>query len=395
LFFAFIKILRSNLFRRSIIRHYENYYKDKYIATASVDNFTFVISLESIINYAALKKIELKDISVILDKKTRFNKTIIKLYSRHIHIVEDSKFFFLLSFGSSVLYRKGVFIEHREMWDVDSNDLFNIKKSNIISFTDDEIEYGNALLSKMGISKEDKIVPMHFRSPFYYQRNRDDSYNNHRNSSFQSLIPSVDYLESMMYKVVLWGHYDSDTENKLRSAAIFSKEERDFFDIFIAYRASFCITGDSGPSILPSLFEVPSINHNVSWYALDNYSRMRQSNIVFLLKECEVGHRLLTFKYLFSKYIYRIHSRASSIGVFKRRYYGEYGKFIEKNETSSESLLKVVQDMTENLNSKMSFFEGSGSYINTADLFEVEIKGRPHNRQQNLFVFKTTADIYE
>jgi len=384
------------IFRKKFLLHYEKYYRNRIIAKVSCGSLgeTFM-GFQGVIRYCLINNIQLRDVTVVVNKKTVTNLTLFKLYERKLTISDDSLFYWLLSFGGSLLYKKSLFIDQKELWDISGEILTSADKIPPLEFTTGEIEYGNELLKSLGIEEDDDVVAVHYRDNYYYtERNHDDSRNIYRNSLIDNLVISIEYLKKKGYKVVLWGRYDQSIEESYLSAINMSKYDRDFFDIFIASRASFCITGNSGPCMIPQLFGVDVIIHNSNWYSINNFVRTGISNSVFIMKNCLYNGAHAGIDKLFSRYYYRIEKRVFKGMLRKKRYIGEDNRLMglfQKIDNTSDQILSVVKDIT-NFRSIEKMQElTKEKYINGADAF-MEISERPHVRSYNLLLLKSQCD---
>ncbi len=386
----------TRIFRRKILFHYEKYYKSRVIAKVACDSLgQQFMEFQGVIRYCLINNIRLNDITIIVNKKTLTNHTLFRLYERKLTISDDSFFYWLLSFGGRVLYNKGLLIDHKELWDLNDDVLITAKKIPTLEFTADEIKYGNELLKSLGIEEDDKVVPVHYRDSHYYtKRNQDDNRNIYRNSTIDNLTSSIEYLEKEGYKVVLWGNYDQSIEQAYLSAVNMSKNDRDFFDIFIAYRASFCITGNSGPCMIPQLFGVDVIIHNSNWYSINNFVRTGICNTIFVMKNCLYNGAHAGIDKLFSKYYYRIEKRIFKGMLRKRRYIGEDNRLLgifKKIDNTSTQILSVVKDVVKSGSIQNMSDLTNGKYINAADAFS-KINDRPHIRSYNILLLKSQCD---
>jgi len=379
------------LFKRKILLHYEKYYQNRVIAKVSCDALgeTFM-EFQGVMRYCLINNIQFSDVTIIVNKKMITNFTLFKLYERKFTISDDSLFYWFLSFGGNLLYKKGLLIDQRELWDISGEMLSKAEKIPPLEFTTLEIKYGNELLKSLGIEEEDKVVPVHYRNNYYYNDNR----NIYRNSSIDNLVASIEYLEKEGYKVVLWGNYEKSVEESYTSAQNMSKNDRDFFDIFIASRASFCIAGNSGPCMIPQIFGVDVIIHNSNWYSINNFVRLGISNSIFIMKNCLYNGIHAGMDKLFSRYYYRIEKRVFKGLLRKKRYIGEDNRLMglfQKIDNTSDQILSVVKDFV-NYRSMENIQElTKGKYINGADAF-VKINERPHIRSYNLLLLKSQCD---
>jgi putative glycosyltransferase (TIGR04372 family) len=136
-----------------------------------------------------------------------------------------------------------------------------------ISFSNQEILYGNELLEKIGFPVNAKFVCIHNRDTSYMDKTQGGrwKYHDFRNYDIDSLISSTYALIELGFYVIRVG---SIVEKKMliNNNNFFdysnSDYRSDFLDIFLHYKSEFLLGNDSGLWTIPLLFRKPILMTN-------------------------------------------------------------------------------------------------------------------------------------
>jgi putative glycosyltransferase (TIGR04372 family) len=224
---------------------------------------------ENIIAYAEINNILLNDITIYTnDIDEDCNHTIINLYSRKINIVRNKYIYKALLNGgieALLLLSRGIpkFITGKRYYSIIG------KKVNIF-FCSHEVNLGWKLLSRLGIEECDKLALVSSRSNQYWISRGAAGVNSeiHRNSEFEDLTDAIHELNNLGFKVVRMGQYSAEEpKTNWISLNIFSKDERDFIDVFLNSISSIVLSGNSGLAYLSACFGKPTLIHNMFPFA--------------------------------------------------------------------------------------------------------------------------------
>jgi putative glycosyltransferase (TIGR04372 family) len=128
-------------------------------------------------------------------------------------------------------------------------------------FTKQEIEIGDNLLEQIGWDPSKKLITLFLRTIDFRRNHLKESNANEtlfRDVKLESYAGLITKLRNS-YMVQQMG-----TDSSYFIYTKFSKQEIEFLNIYAVYRSSICITTDSGSSLIPFMFRVPTIQTNVS-----------------------------------------------------------------------------------------------------------------------------------
>lgn len=136
-----------------------------------------------------------------------------------------------------------------------------------ITLTKEEINYGEKLLENMGANNK-KIVLIIIRDPKYFKvhyrlNSNSKSHHDHRNDRIQNFTPAVVELLKKNYFVIRMGNIAETKLNIKHKNFIdypFSKIKSDFLDVFLAYKAYFCVSNLTGYDGLITMFRKPLLS---------------------------------------------------------------------------------------------------------------------------------------
>ena len=220
---------------------------------------------ENIISYIEKNNIQKDSLTVYtgnIDKDC--NKTIMKLYSRELNIKRSPFIYWLLSNGGI----EGLEIFNRSVPKFITGVFYSglIGEKVNISFLSNEINENWILLSKIGVNRGDKIALVSTRSNLYWSKKgfKNNLAEQIRNSSFEKLSLSIEYLNESNFKVIRVGDYDDENnQEKYISLNSLNEYERDIIDVFLHSIADLVICGPSGLAYLGSVFSKPTLIHNM------------------------------------------------------------------------------------------------------------------------------------
>ena len=150
--------------------------------------------------------------------------------------------------------------------DYDVNNLYR-KIPTQISLTKEEIKLGENLLENMG-AKNKKIVLIIIRDPKYFKVHynlnfKSKSHHDHRNDRIQNFSSAILELLNKNYFVIRMGNIAETKLNIKHKNFVdypFSKIKSDFLDVFLAYKACFCISNLTGYDGLITMFRKPLLS---------------------------------------------------------------------------------------------------------------------------------------
>jgi putative glycosyltransferase (TIGR04372 family) len=205
--------------------------------------------------------INLSDV-IFISPSSISNQQLFKMINNKVNIVVDDKLYNTIQNGG-YLYLKylGIYIMPIRH---ENGLVYSPNQETHFSFTKEEEEFGSKLLKKLDIQPNDKIVIVHNKDDYYWAHEKGQVKNHdiYRNSNFETLYESINALQKQNYKVVRIGHYKNEKNHNYISLNDLSKNEKDFMDIYINYKATFSITGDSGIALISYIFKTPLIMHN-------------------------------------------------------------------------------------------------------------------------------------
>lgn len=146
-----------------------------------------------------------------------------------------------------------------------------------------------------------KVVVLHSRDSVYDQTVKNENMNTqkYRNSSAESFISIVDFLNSMNYSVIRIGKYESAEQipniKTIKSAQLSHYEEQ-VLDVYLSSSCALFIGSASGASNLAAIWNVPIFLLNILPYAL---LRPHTRNSMAIPKLLKTNGRTLGANYVF------------------------------------------------------------------------------------------------
>ena len=197
---------------------------------------------------------------VLISSNQPCNNQLQKMVEREISVIRDDTLFKIIETGGQrFLKNKGLYTEGIFQNGV----IYNSHGKTHIAFNEDEISYGNSLLKKLGVEEGQRFVLVHNKDNLYWQsREEDKPWDLYRNSPFEDLLPSVDFLKKQGLAVIRSGYYQDFPDAPYISLNNCTREEVDFLDIFLQKYCLFSICGDSGIAWIPYLFKTPTLIYN-------------------------------------------------------------------------------------------------------------------------------------
>ncbi len=297
---------------------------------------------------------------VVLIQNEPVNAQLDKMIRRVIRVETNvSLFFAIKNGGMRWLKKKGVFIDvlanthnaitHNAIIHNDGLTYFPDSPSSL-QFTSEEEVYGQHLLKKIGWREEKPIITIHNKDGFYWESHgQKKKWDLYRDSDFETLKPSISYLQSQGFDVVRAGHYKDASGFTYLSLNRLSKEEHAFMDIFLQFFCVFSICGNSGITSIPYLFKTPVLIHNM--IPLGDPPILEKGIYIPKLLRNRKTKNLLPFSELHKKKTWLMYQEndyyhISKISGDKFRSQWQYDLVeIDIEDNSAELILDTVKDM--------------------------------------------------
>lgn len=223
-----------------------------------------------------IKKNKKKIINIIAIQKPICNNFLLKLIKRKIFFfpyffVRANIIFFSIMNNIFNLSNKNLIHKFGDLTikeDRDVKGLFSIFP-NQISLNEKELKKGAEILSRINVTKKDKIVCLIVRDDKYLKqeyKNRDWTYHKYRDCNIENYITTCKYLSDKGYKVFRMGKFVNNKisiSNKNIIDYPFSQIKSDFMDIYLAYKCEFCISTGLGYDAVPAIFRKPIVYTNI------------------------------------------------------------------------------------------------------------------------------------
>ncbi len=211
------------------------------------------------------------------------------------------------------------------------NSILNNIKPNILFDYEEEL-VGQKTLERLGIPKEKKYICFHARDSAYLdevRNNIDWSYHNYRDSRIQNYILSAEEMTTRGYFSIRMGAIGKEKFHSLNPHVIdytHSTLRTDFNDIYVGSHCHFFLCSDTGISIIPEIFRIPTVF--VNWTQI-----LRITNTV------------LNGLFIFKKFLIKNENRFMSFSeIIKLDFGGKYA-----NEIFSELDLKLIENTPEEI----------------------------------------------
>ncbi len=203
-----------------------------------------------------------KDFYFLASDHKYCNEFFIKKICEIIEIHYDKNLYkFLMIYGGLKYFiRKNICIPF-------SNDFVNFMpdKNFPIKFSNAEIIKGNKILEKIGILNNRDLIGISYKNKMYWkEKNFNKEWDAYRDSSFDNLRPTINYLSQKGFNIVQLGDIEkkSKVDKNYFKLEGLSKNEREFIDIYIYTHTKFVIFGMQGLRSVAELFSVPILTHN-------------------------------------------------------------------------------------------------------------------------------------
>ena len=211
-----------------------------------------------------------------------------------------------------------------------------------LSFTGDELQYGQKELQRLGVPHNIPYICFHARDAAYlntYQPQANWDYHSYRNADINNYVPAVEKLVSKGYFAVRMGRFVGQTlqTDNPRIIDYAAKGGTDFLDMYLSAHCRFFLAGSDGLAEIPTTFRRP-----VVWIDFIPFSVMYliAKGQLFIPKKLWSlkENRLLTFEEMYNPPVAQ---------------YGRTEDFqkagIEIINNSSEEIVDVAMEMEERL----------------------------------------------
>ena len=191
------------------------------------------------------------------------NKTLYKMWKRHLNFIESSKLDFIYHLCAPWLARR----KHFGPLTVQQGGM-PIKKPTL-KFSKEDHSTGINYLKEMKVIKNDWFVCLHSRSSVYLKKrfkDKDYSFHDIRDSSFQMLLESAKFIVNKGGKCVKMSNGDNEKLNDKFSKYIIDYsyyKQNDFMDIYLPANCKFFLGGPSGLLSVSHLFNTPVACTNI------------------------------------------------------------------------------------------------------------------------------------
>lgn len=230
------------------------------VRLGEITAYRFGHYLKNVETYLSDKKINnLNSFDIFILTSIKSNSYVEKMCKRHIKIIPFQILFVALKIINKFNFLKYHLIDMRS-YDYDLN-FFLDRVETQIKFKETEKKHGDKLLSKIGISQDDKVVCFCSRDESYpkkYLTNYNDrNYWKIRNTNIDDYNDAMKKLSQMGYKIVRMGKFPQKKISLVSDNIIdyaFSNYRNDFLDIYLAYRCDFAICDSSGWWAAPAVF---------------------------------------------------------------------------------------------------------------------------------------------
>ncbi len=173
----------------------------------------------------------------------------------------------------------------------------------VMTFTDEEIRRGEALLRNFGVTSGDEVVCLLVRDPAYIAAifGAESPHNDYRDSEIRTYRLMAEELADRGCFVFRMGQVVAEPLVSANSRVVdYANDDRRsaFLDIYLARRCSFAISTTSGWDVLPVMFHRPVVyvNHVAVGYAM---TMTRNSLHLFKGHKSVNDGRLMSLKEIF------------------------------------------------------------------------------------------------
>jgi len=261
-------------------------------------------------------------------------------------------------------------------------DIYNLIYPNQtrLKFTNKELLHGYALLKKINISSNDKIVTFFIRDESYNKEifGEFNDYHKYRNSEIRTYQPAANYLSQKNYKIIRMGRLSKESLIEDKNIIDYSSSniKCDFLDLFISSISNFFITNNTGLET-PSthIFRKSGVIANFLPYLNINFYKWVPYSIL-LPKKIKKNGMLLTYSEIFT---------SSLSGYIDTKDYKKDN--LEILDNTAEEILEATKEYISYQNDKSFFLKGE-DVILQKKFWEI------YNKNFNLKFFRYT-EYYE
>ena len=289
----------------------------------NINYFFFYCSKESsspAAEYLIINHLKNKNIVCI-----NLNIFFIKIVRKILFLLKFLNLNFLI-FDLEHIHRSNKYLKYGSHFQFFSN---NSSTFTFENFPKNKFEYFNEYKNK--IIKNSKYICLFYRSSYFYN----EKVENVRNSSFSNLIPSIEYLISLGYYVVMLGDYEKNSINYYNSKFISLPKNlkyNSWLDFFFIKYATYFVTSNSGFSNLQFLVNTPMLVLNSMPIGL----RIPYKKSFYILKKIKKNNKIVDYNKI----------QKSLLLSEKKKSFSDLGYEIIEN--SSNEILNAVKDMISN-----------------------------------------------
>lgn len=324
--------------------------KDKVIALVPSEAIGPMIQFsEYFLRFCRSRNLDLYRDVVFLCKSTNANSSFIELLKSQAAVKTDDRLYEkIFKGGHRRLLERGQYIPDEVPKDIRNGMIFNPDSPTRYEFSDEDLVRGWNLLAQIGVSEGDKFVTVHNKDQGYWsiERGIHKPHDVYRDSKFSDLKEVINYLNQSGVKVIRVGHYPDESPGYL-SILGFSKQDKEFLDLFIHKYCQFSICGDSGIALIPWIFKKQILYHN---FIPMGESPVIERGIVIPKLLQNMSGKILSIKEIFAirrNLFYnergRIHYRSLTPDCFQDiNLYSQCGLIIQDN-TPQEILIGAME----------------------------------------------------
>jgi len=360
----FVKLIPSILKNYIICRLFFKRKQTKFIAILPGKAIgPMIMFAEYFLRYCIVHNINpRKDIILIAGEKN-INSQYLKMLSRVIKIVRNNKLHTALQNGGyHYLSTKPFYIKNDVPKSIGNGHIYFPSAKSFISFTQEENERGEYLLSQLGIEKGKKYVCIHNHSTEYWSsRGINSNQDLYRSSNWGALEASIKLLGSQKLESIRVG-FHREIPNNCKSLMILNEEDIQFLDLYIQKNCIFSICGDSGIAYIPFIFKTPILYHN--FIPLGESPAVERGIIIPKLIKNLVKNRYMTIKELLNLKHLFIECDQAKLLIYKKSadafqnsaIYSRYG--LNPVENSDAEIEAGVGEMLRYLNGDLLLSKG-------------------------------------
>jgi len=288
--------------------------------------------------------IDSKQLTVFVSETNRSNLTLLTMWRRIIPILDN---YFLRHFLEPLNKFHSRYVQDLKM---KSNEYYEFNNaSSSLVFTDEEIQFGDSVLSKMGIKSDDWFVCVFARDSAYLKDimpSNNFTYHDYRDADINTYIEAVKYIIKKGGWVIRVGktvEKKIDFNHPRLIDYSFSEYQNDFMDIYLLKRCKFMISNTSGIGDVAKIFDTPFCGVNIMPIDHSPWTK----NSIFIpkkIKNKKTG-KWLSFNEYFNILDSKDLSGVDSSCYFFSKFYKDEG--LEIVDNSSSEILDVTKEMFE------------------------------------------------